>query len=66
MNRTIRLNKDLYDKLIEVQNHFKDLHHLELSMNYIINHLILEGMVSAPLLVGIFTNHLLDKNEINK
>ena len=50
MNRTIRLNGDLYDNLIEVQEHIKNTHHLDLSLNYIINHLIKEGIKSAPLL----------------
>ncbi len=64
MTRTVRLNKDLYEKLIQVKDHIKDLHHIDLSINYIINHLILEGMDTAPLLGGLFTKSLLDENKI--
>ena len=53
MIRSIRLNGDLHSKLIEVQEYIKNSHHLDLSLNYIINHLIKEGIKSAPLLDGL-------------
>lgn len=60
MNRTIRFNKDLFDKLIEIQKMFNDKHHLDLSLNFIINHLIKEGLQHAPLLLS---NSLLTKQQ---
>jgi len=55
MNKTINFNKDLYEKIIEVKTLYKTKYHLDISLNWLINHLILEGINNAPL---TFTKHL--------
>ena len=50
MTRTVRFNKDLFKELVDVQSLYKDRYGVEVSMNWLIGHLLRAGMQSAPLL----------------
>jgi len=50
MNKSIRFNKELYAKLLEVQRYYESSYHIAVSFNWIVGHLLAVGVLNAPLL----------------
>ena len=55
MNKSIRFNGSLYDELQEVQQYYKTEYGLDVSMNWLCNHLIQQGLKSAVLLQNVYS-----------